>query len=479
MKKLNKKNNCSLKSVSGLYIPKRIFVSESALAYPRTQEIINRIKELNKKVKVNFISTNTPERPKLKGRALYNYIKESLVICTRSSKYMEVFASPGHIVENMSVMGKIHFHCPLQCSYCYLNVAGRGTPWIRVYVDVEKFYEQAVKERYVYRIAQTLWSLVSYKENISFDKVPDNFKKVCDEIVRKNVLRKRNGINSDIEGINYVKNNLRMLFDALNIELSNKDEIKLKKKIEEFYLLNKVKPLSINISEYSDVLALDHLTNMLDELMQYVNKDKEFNFKFRTKAANINNLLKYDGNNQVRVTFGLNTDYVINNFEIGAATLNERIKAVKRLINKGGYKIDLSIEPIIIYDNYVNDYKKLIKRIKKEIDLSKIENIKFGMVRYKTVLKNFITRTFSNSDLISSFDKLVEPEKGDKRWRYGNDERIKIYSMIKNELKEIKNVKLWLGAEVPELWDELGLNKGDVHRDVVHQEDKNKDKKKK
>jgi len=304
MKKISK-INCLSSKVRSSYIPKRIFVSESALAYPRTQEIINRVKELNNKVKVIFISSNTPERPKLKGRKLFNYLKESLVICTRSAKYMEVFASPGNIVENMSVMGKIHFHCPLQCSFCYLNVAGRGTPWTRVYVDIENFYQQAVKERFVYRIAQTLWSAVSYNEKISFDKVPANYKKVCDEIIRKKVLRERNGINSDEEGINYMKNNLRMLFDNMNIDISDCDEIKLKKKIEEFYLLNKDNPLSINISEYSDVLSLDHITNMMKELMQYVNQDKEFYIKFRTKVANVKNLMKYNGNNQVRVTFGL------------------------------------------------------------------------------------------------------------------------------------------------------------------------------
>ncbi|MCZ7616360.1 MAG: hypothetical protein M5T52_23095 [Ignavibacteriaceae bacterium] len=80
----------------------------------------------------------------------------------------------------------------------------------------------------------------------------------------------------------------------------------------------------------------------------------------------------------------------------------------------------------------------MINRIKKEINLSKIENIKFSMVRYKTILKNFIERNFSDSDLTSSFDKLVAPEKGDKRWRYDKDERMKIYSMIKEELNGIK-----------------------------------------
>ena len=80
MKKFSKKNRLSNKVIS-LYIPKRIFVSESALAYPRTQEIINRVKELNKNVEVVLISSNTPERPNLKGKKLFNYLKESLVIC--------------------------------------------------------------------------------------------------------------------------------------------------------------------------------------------------------------------------------------------------------------------------------------------------------------------------------------------------------------------------------------------------------------
>jgi DNA repair photolyase len=469
MKKAISKNYCM-----SSYVPKRIFVSESALSYSRTQKIIERVKKLNNKVKVIYISTNTPPRPKLKGKALYKYLKESLVICKRSAKYMEIFASPGNVVENMGVMGKIHFHCPLQCSFCYLNVAGRGTPWTRIYVDVENFYDQAVKERIVYRIVQSLWCAISFYQKIAFDKVPDNFKKVCDEIIRKKVLRKRDGINNDKEAINYIKNNIRMFFAEMNVELLDNDEIKLKKKIEEYYLINAGKPLSINISEYSDVLSLDHITNVMDELMKYVNKDKEFNIKFRTKAANIDNLLKYNGNNQVRITFGLNTEYVINNFEIGSASLTERIEAVNKLLMRGGYKIDLSVEPIIMYDNYENDYKKLIKRIKKEIDLSRIENFKFGTVRYKTVLKNFIERNFSESDLISSYDMLVEPEKGDKRWRYSKDERIKIYSIIKDELKGIKNIKLGLGAEVPDLWDELGLDKARVHCNVVYQYDKNK-----
>ena len=59
------------------YIPKRVYVSKSALTYPRTQQMINRIKKLNPKVIISHIPTNTPPRPNLKGKALYKYLKET------------------------------------------------------------------------------------------------------------------------------------------------------------------------------------------------------------------------------------------------------------------------------------------------------------------------------------------------------------------------------------------------------------------
>ena len=49
--------------------------------------------------------------------------------------------------------------------------------------------------------------------------------------------------------------------------------------------------------------------------------------------------------------------------------------------------------------------------------------------------------------------------------------------VIKDELKGIKNIKLGLGAEVPELWDDLELDKTQVHCDVVYQYGNKKKKK--
>ena len=46
-----------------MYIPKRIIVSPEAKVIQRTNEIIDRVRILNKKVEVIIIGNQSPERP--------------------------------------------------------------------------------------------------------------------------------------------------------------------------------------------------------------------------------------------------------------------------------------------------------------------------------------------------------------------------------------------------------------------------------
>lgn len=451
------------------YIPQRVYVSKSALSYPRTQHIIRRIKKLNRKALIIYIPTNTPPRPNLTGKALYKYLKETIVICERSAPYMEVFASPGRISENLGVMGKILSHCPLRCLFCYLDVSGRGTPWTRIYVDVENFYSQAVAERLVYKMTLTLWSAVSFYLKTPLDKVPEKFKEICDHIIRREALKKHSVVNTDKDAIKFLKDHLREFFLKMGIKITRKQTDQLKKEIPIYYAENSKNALWINISEYSDVLGLDPITNQIEELMQIVQTDPHFNFKLRTKTANIHNFLKYDGKGQVQITFSLNTDYVTKKFELDSSPLDQMIAAINALLQKAGYQILIAIEPIIKYNGYEKDYRDLIKKLNNEIDLSRISKIKVGTVRYKTRLKNYIKNVHPKSGLISRNQQLVAPQPGDKRWRYSKDERLKIYRVIQKKLNSVPSVKLGLGSENPDLWDDLGLDKTDIHSGVVFQ----------
>jgi hypothetical protein len=178
-------------------------------------------------------------------------------------------------------------------------------------------------ERLAYRMILTLWSAISFYYQEPLNKVPKCFKEVCDDIIRNEVLKKKTKILDADAAIKYLEENVHFFFKKMEIGFAQGQLETLSRCIPLYYKENSKFPLFINISEYSDLVALDPLTNILNELLHLVQMDSEFRIKFRTKSDCIHNLLKYDGKNQVKVTFGLNTDFVNKNYETGTSTPDE------------------------------------------------------------------------------------------------------------------------------------------------------------
>ena len=92
-------------------------------------------------------------------------------------------------------------------------------------------------------------------------------------------------ITNDKKAIAYLKKNLGQFFKTMGISITKEELSKIKKAIPDYYKKNKEYPLWINISEYSDVIGLDHITNIMEELMQLVNKDPEFRIKIAHESC--------------------------------------------------------------------------------------------------------------------------------------------------------------------------------------------------
>jgi DNA repair photolyase len=319
-----------------------------------------------------------------------------------------------------------------------------------------------LKEVVVNRIAFTLWSAISFYEKKPLEKVPDNFKEICDKTIRKDVLAVRTKINNDKNAIAYLKKNLSNF-------LEKKDIKEIKKSIPNYYEQNRTKDLWINIGEYSDIAGIDHITNFLAEVMKWVQEDNGLKFSFRTKCAELENLFTFPANDRIKITMNLNTQTAIDKYELETSSLDDRVRSINRIIKAGGFVVQLAIEPIIKYKNYETEYSNLVERIINKIDMSKVRSIKFGTVRYKSGLITTIQKNIPGTDLFNKNQNLVEPVKGDKRWRYSEEERIKIYTSIINKFGKKYKSKLGLAAEDPSIWDAVGLNKEAIHDDIVYQ----------
>lgn len=396
------------------------------------------------------------------------YLNETLLLCARSkaAPFIEVFASPRNVAEGIGVMGKIASHCPLLCEFCYLLIAGRSTPWNRVYVDLERFREEAKKEVLVHKMSLTLWSTISFYEKKPMLKVPAGFKEICDDKIRKAVLS--NKINSHKSALSFLSTNLRPFFIDINLIIDEPRFEKVLKNLSKYYRENKKLQLWIDIGEYTDILGLDHLTGNLDEILGWMDEDKELRIKFRTKAPYIKNILKHKNLDRICITIDLNTDIAIRSFQQNAFPLADRFKAVKKLMAAGA-KVKLAIEPIIFYPGFEKEYVNLFQKIEKEIDIKKMADIKIGCVRYKTRLRNVIQQISPDTNLFTDEQQLAPPIKGDKHWRYSEEDRVRIYSLIINSLQPRNRKNIQLCAEDPEVWKQLNLNPFEVHKGSVYQ----------
>ena len=105
----------------------------------------------------------------------------------------------------------------------------------------------------------------------------------------------------------------------------------------------------------------------------FKNNDKTFGTA-ATKYVN-KNLLDYNANRKVRIRFSLMPQIIADKVEPGTSKIIKRIQAVNDFY-EAGYDVHLNYSPIIVYENYLDDYKKLFKLVDTIIDDSIKDKVK-------------------------------------------------------------------------------------------------------
>ncbi len=432
---------------------KRIIVTKSAAHNSKTKKIIDNATRLLNIKETLFLTSEQPKFPaNFDKKQQLEYMKETLVITTRkATPFVTTFASPGKIVEDLGSILTLGWHCSYNCSFCYLLGSMFQRKWQEVYVNIDDLEKQISYEEYVHRSILTIWSLLSKYHNQTILKIPPELKSTADWLRKRYIAKK---INSDSKSIEFLSNNFKYIFET---KLKIDDfEVSLKQKIQKYYKLNRKFLPWLNVSEYTDFLAIDPLTEFSSDLNRILKKHNNIQINIRTKSSNVDGILKYPAKKNVKIAINFNTEYAINNFEVGAVSLDERIKAAKKIQNTKGFLLKIVIEPIIIYQNYEHDYLNLVDRLKKEINLSAVEDFTFGTVRFKTKLVKLVDTVYPNNNLNLNDKNLIKFPKD--RIRYEESIRADLYSKIKSRLSSTGLV-VRLAAETPEMWDRVGISK--------------------
>lgn len=180
----------------------------------------------------------------------------------------------------------------------------------------------------------------------------------------------------------------------------------------------------------TDPLALEYLTGNLKKCIEYFGENNNGRLRVITKFDNVDSFLNINHNNHTKFRFSINTKYIIDTFEHNTASFDERIEAARKIAS-ANYPLGFIIAPIMIYDNWKNDYEELINNLKnKLVDYNKIITFELIQHRFTATAKDLILTRFPKT-------KLDMNEKS-RQLKWGPYGKFK-YVYTKEKANEIKN----------------------------------------
>ena len=162
----------------------------------------------------------------------------------------------------------------------------------------------------------------------------------------------------------------------------------------------------IGTGQSSDSLMWGNRDGILDALFIFAKKNPNVILEFKTKSNNIGYFLENDVPKNIIVTWSLNTQTIIDNEEHLTASLEQRLSSARQLANKN-VLVGFHFHPIVVYENYLQDYKKVYDDIMNQFNFNEVVLISLGTLTFiKPVIKKLRERELKTKILQMPFETI-------------------------------------------------------------------------
>ncbi|MCM8781376.1 MAG: hypothetical protein NC908_05585, partial [Candidatus Omnitrophica bacterium] len=211
--------------------------------------------------------------------------------------------------------------------------------------------------------------------------------------------------------------------------------------------------MRLGTGEFTDSLALDHITGFSIEIVNFFRKHLDTIFEFKTKSATIENIIKLKPSSNIVVSWSISPQRIIDENEYYSASLTERINAAVRCI-RAGYRVGFHFDPVIYYPYWQDDYTELVEILFDKVKPCHIAWVSIGTLRFSPELKPIIEKRFPKNKILD--EELLLGF--DNKLHYVYPVRYNIYRFMIDILhKHSKKIKIYLCMEEPKMWQDLKL----------------------
>lgn len=181
----------------------------------------------------------------------------------------------------------------------------------------------------------------------------------------------------------------------------------------------------IGTGEFTDSLIWQRWTDLAGCLVSKFAGQQRAVLELKTKTVAIDNLQGLHHNRKTIVAWSLNTPRVIAAQERGTASLEARLAAARQC-QEWGYPLAFHFDPMIIYNDCIEEYTRVVKRLFKKISAARVVWISLGTFRFMPALKTIIERRFPDSNII--YGEFISGLDG--KQRYFKALRIQLYCAV-------------------------------------------------
>ena len=157
--------------------------------------------------------------------------------------------------------------------------------------------------------------------------------------------------------------------------------------------------LWFHAGEFSDSLALSHITGELPYYHQFCKDNHHVSLELRTKSVNSAELKKLTPLPNFIVSVSLSSHQSAKSFELKVPSVAARLKFLQEM-SQQGHPIALHLDPIIYTPNWENEYQQLIEQIYQVLSPQTIRYISLGIVRFPGDIYREVEKNYPESSLL-------------------------------------------------------------------------------
>jgi spore photoproduct lyase len=175
--------------------------------------------------------------------------------------------------------------------------------------------------------------------------------------------------------------------------------------------------ISFEVSCYTDVLGIEHLTGSLAECIRYYGTREGARLRFVSKYDHVESLLALPHHGRTRARMSLNAELVARRMEGGTASVAARLQALRQLAlpveqGGGGYPVGVVLAPIMLIPDWQQHYTQLFDQLAATLDFDCDLTVEFITHRFTPGSRDVLREWYPNTAL--NFDESLRAAKRNK-----------------------------------------------------------------